>query len=166
MTMGPAPMISTLWMSVRLGMAFLTMRALLPDHLHEAVEQVVHIMRTGARLRMALEAESRLVGAFEPLQAAVEQRNVRDPDVCWQRVCVHREAMVLAGDHHPPAVQVLHRMVGAVVAKLHLHRLCTARQSEQLVPEADAEGGNAGIQKLADGRDRIIAGLGIARTVG
>jgi hypothetical protein len=49
------------------------------------------------------------------------------------------EAMVLAGDQHLAGVEVLHRMVGAVVAELHLHGLAAGSQAHQLVAEADAE---------------------------
>ena len=46
---------------------------------------------------------------------------------------VHRKAMVLAGDHYRPALHILHRVVGAVVPELHLHRLGTAGEAEKLV---------------------------------
>ena len=51
-------------------------------HLHEAVEQIAEVVRPGARLGMPLEAERRAIGARDPLQAAVEQRHVRDAHVC------------------------------------------------------------------------------------
>jgi len=52
---------------------------------------------------------------------------------------VHRKAVVLAGDHHALGLYVLHRMVRAAMAELHLHGLGTHRQSHDLVPETDAE---------------------------
>ena len=64
----------------------------------EAVEQVADVVRPGRRLRVALEAERRPVGAREALQRAVEQRHVRRPQVRRQRRLVDREAVVLAGD--------------------------------------------------------------------
>ena len=62
---------------------------------------------------------------------------------------VDREAVVLAGDHHATAVEILHRMIRAVMAELHLERFCAARESEQLMAEADAEYRNAGIDQFA-----------------
>jgi hypothetical protein len=50
-----------------------------------------------------------------------------------QRSSIHREAMVLAGDHHAAGVQVLHRMVRAVVAELHLDGARAGGKAEQLV---------------------------------
>ena len=41
------------------------------------LEQEAQVVRAGARLRMSLEAEGRLVGALDALQRAVEQRAVR-----------------------------------------------------------------------------------------
>ena len=57
-------------------------------------------------------------------------------------------------------------MVGAVVAELHLQGLRAAGQPQQLVAEADAEGGMPSSQQFADRLDRVVAGLGIARAVG
>jgi hypothetical protein len=71
--------------------------------------------------------------------------------------------MILAGDEHPAGVDLLHRMIRAVVAEFHLHGLGAARQTQQLMPEADAEHRHVGLEKARDRRDGIIAGLGIAR---
>src|SRR5262245_18444848 len=125
MTIGPAPMMSTLLMSVRLGTSAAPIRrtsaapirrtlALL-HHLREAVEQIADVVRPRARLGVPLEAESRPVGAREPLQAAVEERDVSGPQIPGQRAGVDREAVVLAGDDDRPAVEVLHRVVRTVV---------------------------------------------------
>src|SRR5215510_14263061 len=88
---------------------------------------------------MALERERGAIGSLEPLQRAVEQRAVRWAHVRRQRVLLDREAVVLARDHHAPGIDLDDRMVRAVVAELHLDRLCAAREPEQLVAEADAE---------------------------
>src|ERR1700704_6800491 len=92
MTIGPAPMMSTLLMSVRLGTLALV------HHLCEAIEEISDVVRPGARFGMPLETERRPVGAREPLQAAVEQRYVRRFQIRGERVLVDREAVVLAGD--------------------------------------------------------------------
>src|SRR5579871_3817321 len=77
----------------------------------EAVKQVRDVVRAGARFRMALEAEGRLVGAGQALQRAVEQADVRRAQVGRQRLGVDREAVVLARDGDPAVVEVLNRMV-------------------------------------------------------
>src|SRR5690606_28014470 len=38
----------------------------------EATEELIDVVRTGARLRMPLETEGRTIGTFDPLQRAVE----------------------------------------------------------------------------------------------
>ncbi len=48
---------------------------------------------------------------------------------------------MLAGDEHLAGFQILDRVVGAVVAELHLERLAAAGERHQLVAETDAEGG-------------------------
>jgi hypothetical protein len=79
---------------------------------------------------------------------------------------VDRKTVVLAGDADAAAVQVLHGVVGAVVAELHLEGLGTRGQRHDLVAQADAEGGLAAVDQLAHGGDGVVAGLGVARAVG
>ncbi|EIL99181.1 putative thioesterase [Rhodanobacter thiooxydans LCS2] len=130
------------------------------------MEQIAYVERTGACLGVTLEAERGPVGQREALQRAVEQRDVGDPHVRRQRGRIHREAMVLAGDQHVAVVQVLHRVVGAVVAELHLQRLAAQRQAHQLVAETDAEQRDLRLEELAGCRDGVVAGRRIAGAVG
>jgi hypothetical protein len=83
-----------------------------------------------------------------------------------QRLLVDREAVVLAGDGHAAVVEVLHRMVGAVVAELHLEGLGAGRQRQDLVAQADAEGGIAVLDQFARGLDGVVARLRVAGAVG
>src|SRR5690606_12098994 len=124
-------------------------------HVHESVEQPGHVMRTWAGFRVSLEAEGRGIGELDALVGSVEQRTVGDPHVRRQRRLVDGEAVVLAGDHHPLAVQVLDRVVGAVVAELHLVGAGAGGQAEQLVAQADAEHRQLRRQDLADGGDGV-----------
>ncbi|MCY1433135.1 hypothetical protein D9M71_491560 [compost metagenome] len=86
--------------------------------------------------------------------------------VARQAGLVRAEAVVLAGDHHHAGVEVLYRVVGAVVAVAHLHGPGAGGQGQQLVAEADAEYRNLGLQHVLDSLDGVVARLGIARTVG
>src|SRR5579864_9846904 len=108
-------MTRTLLMSVRLGTLALL------HYFREAVEQVADVVRTRARLRMPLEAEGRPVGPRQALETAVEERDVRRPQVLWKAAGIDGEAVVLAGDGDGAAVEILHRMIGAVMAELHLY---------------------------------------------
>src|SRR5689334_1469513 len=98
MTIGPAPMIRMEWISARLGMECQARGTRLFHHLHESFEQVRHLMRPRARLRVALEAVGGPVRELQSLQRAVEERAVGRAHVRGKRLFVHREAMVLAGD--------------------------------------------------------------------
>ena len=132
----------------------------------ETVEQVADVVRPGAGLGVTLEAEGRAVGARQALQRAVEQRHMRRTQVGRQRRLVHREAVVLAGDGDAAGVQVLHRVVGPVMAELHLEGPRTRGQRQDLVAQADAEGGDAGVDQLPGRPDGVVAGLGVTGAVG
>jgi hypothetical protein len=97
---------------------------------------------------VALEAEGRAVGAGQALQRAVEQAHVGGAQVGRQRGLVDREAVVLAGDADAAGVEVLHRVVGAVVAELHLEGACAGGECEDLVAQADAEGRQPGVDQF------------------
>src|SRR3546814_8198887 len=64
------------------------------------------------------------------------------------------------------SVQVDHRMVGAVMAEFHLHRLRAEREAEQLVAQADAVERDLRRDQFAGGGDRVVAGRRIAGAVG
>src|SRR5450759_5545093 len=106
MMIGPAPMIRMLRMSVRFGIRDRPPRTrerprksgtkqylcvlggscfFVFHQLHEAVEQVTDVVRAGACLGMALEAERGPVGARHALQAALKQRYVGRPQSGRQR---------------------------------------------------------------------------------
>ena len=77
------------------------------------------------------------------------------------------EAVVLAGDLDLAGLDILHRMVRAAMAVMHLAGLRAERQCEHLVAEADAEDRQIEFQELPDHRDGIGAGRRrIARPVG
>ena len=73
--------------------------------------------------------------------------------------------MVLAGDHDPAGVKVLHRMIGPVMAKFHLQGPAAARKTKQLVTEADSKRRHIGIQNGFDRANCIIARLRVTRAV-
>src|SRR5688500_15124456 len=98
MTMGPAPMIKTLLMSVRFGIA---------HQPGEAVEQVAHVVRPGACFRMPLKTERRSVRAREALEGTVEERHVGRLQIGRKRSRIDGKTVVLAGDHHLAGVEVL-----------------------------------------------------------
>src|SRR5687767_563437 len=111
MTIGPAPMMRMLLRSLRFGIA---------HQLREAVEEVTYVVRPGARLRMPLEAKRRPIGPRQALQGTVEEGHVRRLQIRADGRGIDGKPVVLAGDHHLAALQVLDRMVRAMVAKLHL----------------------------------------------
>ena len=82
---------------------------------------------------MSLEAKRRFVGARQPLQRAIEQADMRRSQVGGQGFFINRKAMVLAGDADASRIEVFHRMVGAMVTKLHLEGFGPAGQRHDLV---------------------------------
>ena len=55
---------------------------------------------------------------------------MRRDDVFGQARFIHRKTVVLARDHHLPGLQVLNRVIGAVMPELHLLGFRTCRQRE------------------------------------
>src|SRR6516162_3258829 len=131
MTIGPAPMIRMLSMSVRLG--------ILVHEPGKALEQIMAVVRAGARLRVVLDREDRLADHPQPLIGLVEERQVRRLDAVGQAFRVDDKTMVLAGDLDLASQQILDRMVGAAMAARHLVGRAAERQRQELVTEADAE---------------------------
>src|SRR5690606_6929567 len=69
--------------------------------------------------------------------------------------------MVLGRDLNLAGQQVQYRLVGAAVSEFQLEGLCAARESEELVTQANAENRNT-LNQLADGGDRVVERLGVA----
>src|SRR6266853_3417515 len=159
MTMGPAPMMSTLLMSVRLGTPALL------HHLYEAIEEIPDVVRPGTGFGVPLEAKRWPVGACEALPAAIEERYVGGLEVRRERVRVDRKAVVLAGDDDRSPFQVFYRVVCAVMPELHLHGPGSGCEAHKLVAQADPESRNPGVDDLADGAYGVVAGFRVARTV-
>ena len=73
--------------------------------------------------------------------------------------------MVLAGHHHSLVTQVLHGVIGTVMAELHLLGPGPAGQRQNLMPKTNTEQRNRSIHHLTREGDRILAGLGIPRPI-
>ena len=64
------------------------------------------------------------------LQRVIEERPVGDADAIRQGGIIDAETVILRGDQHGAVIQVLHRMVGAVMAMPHLGGLHSGSQAE------------------------------------
>src|SRR5713226_4392783 len=85
----------------------------------------------------------------------VVQIDVRNLDVAGrQRVRIDGKAVVLRRDFDPIGGQVLHRVVGAVMAELQLERAPAQSQPADLMAQADSEDRDPP-QELADVRDGV-----------
>src|SRR5579875_115454 len=131
MTIGPAPMIRMLAMSVRLGIG--------AHQRDEAREQIMAVLRAGTGLRVVLDRKDRPVDDAQPLIAAVEQRDVGRLDILGQALRIDDEAVVLAGDRDPAGGKLFDRVVGAAMAARHLVSAPAERKSQQLMAKANAE---------------------------
>ena len=86
--------------------------------------------------------------------------------ICRQRRAVNGEAVVHGGDLDLAGDEVLHRMIGAVMALVHFHGLGADRDAEHLMAETDAKSWHALVDDVADHRHRVRAGRRrIARAV-
>src|SRR5262249_59435163 len=107
MTIGPEPITSTRWMSVRLGICSMksARRCLrnphvacrlstLLDLVEELPEQVVGVVWARRRFRMVLHAEHRPLAMTQAFDRLVVQVDVRDLDVGRQRRRLDGEAVV------------------------------------------------------------------------
>src|SRR5262245_13241057 len=108
-----------------------------PHQLYEALEQVVAVARTGRGFRVVLHREYRLVLECDAAVGAVEQRHVGLGGVRRQGRAVDREAVVHRGDLDLAGAEVFDRMIGAVVALVHLQGLGADRDAEHLVAGTD-----------------------------
>src|SRR5690606_18127279 len=126
----------------------LAKRLLRAHEVNETVEQDQNVVRTGAGFRMALKAKGRCIRKFEALQRTVKERLVGDSCIRRQRGRVDLEPVVLAGDENPTAIQLLNRMIGAVMTEFHLGGLRADSQSENLVSKANTKYGDLPLQEL------------------
>ena len=114
MTMGPEPMTSILWMSVRLGMV-----SRLLHELYKAVEARIAVRRAGRALRAVLGGEQAILFAVEALHGVIQYVHVRKAQAgTFQRTGVHGVVVVLGGDGQRARFQTAHRVVAPVVAAL------------------------------------------------
>src|ERR1700737_2816566 len=136
MMIGPAPMIRMLSISVRLG--------IFAHQSDKALEQVMAVLRAGARLGVVLDGKYRLSEHPQPFVGLVEEREVGRRDEPRQGFGVADTTMVLTGDLAFARAQILHRVIGAAMAAGHLKGPAAERQRQQLVTEADAKDRLAG----------------------
>ncbi len=150
--------------SVRFGIATWEL-CLLVHHVGELAEQIVRIVRPRRSFGMVLHAEKRQGTMAKSLIGPVIQVDMRDFDVArGQRIRIHHETVILRGDFHVPGLQILDRVIRAVMAELQLVGSAAERQSAELVSQADAEDWHAPHQ-FANRLDRVSNRLGIARPV-
>src|SRR5690349_9826996 len=107
--------------------------SLLRHHLGEASEEVTGVVWAGRRLGVVLDAERARVGHREPLDCAVVEVQVGDYGLALQARFVYRKAVVVRSDLDLARGEVLHRLVRATVAELHLVRLPSECESENLM---------------------------------
>ena len=125
--------------------------------MYEVIEQACRIMGSWTGLRVALKTEHRLVGIMQTLQSAVEQGAMGHAHIGWQAGLIHRETMILAGDHHPIGGYIQYRVIGAVMAEFHLYGTCPTGQAQQLMTQANTEHRQASGDDLAARRQKFSA---------
>ena len=106
----------------------------------KCVEQIVRIVRTRRGFRVVLHAEDGVIPEAETFERLVVQIHMGNLNVTGgQRIRIDAKPMILRRNFHLVRQQILHRMIGSVVAKLELECFATECESAKLVPEANAE---------------------------
>src|SRR3954451_19816724 len=126
----------------------------------------MRVARAGRGLGMILHREYRPAFELDAAIGAVEQRDMGLGCALWQGRLIHREAMVHRGDFDLSGGLVLDRMIGAMMALMHLRSLGSDREPEHLMAEANSKGRRTGVDDLLNHWHRVLAGFGgIAGTV-
>ena len=126
---------------------------------------------------MVLHGEGRQVQGAQPLHDAVVEADVADLDAPVAPVVVgrhrggvhrgvHREAVVVGGDLHPPGGPVEDRLVDAAVAVGQLVGPVPQGPPQELVAQADPEEGDALVQDPAQQLDLVHRRPGVPGAVG
>ena len=74
-------------------------------------------MRARRSLRMILHAVNWFGLVAKPFHRLVIQVDPGHCDVGGQRLCIHRESVILRGDFNLPGFQIFHRLISAAMAK-------------------------------------------------
>src|SRR4249920_2470201 len=91
----------------------------------------------------------------------LEARGARHPVA----ISNYREPMVLSRDEHLPAAQIAHRVISAAVPVGKLGRRAAEGEPDELMPQADAEGGQALAREIAHVGQGVLYRRRIARAV-
>src|SRR2546430_12374886 len=87
-------------------------RELFLHQLQKVPKQIKRIVRSRRGLGVVLHGDDRLAAMPETLERLIVQIDVRELNVAlFQRIGIDCEAVVLRGDLHATAAQILHRMV-------------------------------------------------------
>src|SRR5882762_3071956 len=126
-------------------------------------------MGPGRGLRMVLDRENRVLPVPHPFDGPIVEVKVRDLKRLRTgnaaRIAVHGESMILRRDKYLSRIEIAHWVVPPAMAIRELHRLAAQRQTEELMSETDPENRQRAVGQLADRRDRIVDGGGIAGAV-
>ena len=126
----------------------------------------MRIVRARRGLGMILHAEDRLAAVTKSLQRLIVQIHVGNFDVALvERIRVDGETVVVRRNFDTLREPVDDRVIGAAMPELQLVGFAAESQSENLVPEANAENGRFSHQ-AAHIVDLRMERFGIARAVG
>src|SRR5712691_5703568 len=115
----------------------------LTDHREKAIVEKLRIRWPWTPLGVKLDGEGRKIAMPDPLHGPIVEVQVRDLKGGGE-VRVHREPMVLCGDHHPawPAPRrragshLDHRLIAPAMTELHLIGPAPPGQCQELMPQA------------------------------
>jgi len=130
----------------------------------------ISIVRPGRGFRVVLHCKNRKCFVANTFHRSIVQIQVRHREIGRPghpiRATLERKTVILRGNQDFASHPVLNRMIAAAVAIRQLDRLAPEGQPQQLMPEADPEGGQTRLRQGADRRRGVAHRLRIPGAIG
>src|SRR5271165_3184904 len=122
----------------------------------------MRVVRAGRGFRVILHAEQRQIAVAQAFERVVVQIDVGEFDFAVrERIGVDGEVVIVCRDLDLPRLQLLYRMIPAMVAELQLESFAAQRDASELMSQANSEDRHSPYQ-AADRIDSISTRLRIA----
>ena len=124
-------------------------------------------MRPWCSFRVELDTERRYMFVADTFACSVVEVQVGDFDilVAAKRIDIDTKPVILNGYHDFAGLEILYRVVGAMMAKFQFVCLSTQSQTEHLMAQANTKQWNLA-QQTTDRFDRIADRSRISRAIG
>ena len=122
-------------------------------------------MGTGRGFRVVLDAVDGFGFVAHAFDGLVVEVDAVDGDIFGKAGSVDSETVVLGSDFDFAGFEILDGLIGTAVAEFQFEGFSAEGLAKNLVAEANAEDGNAGVHEFLHFADDVGQGGGIARSV-